>query len=85
MAQNPQCSQNVRRLQDLFMILKIIFNDITMQFSSILIGYVTVECTYRVGLSWKWIGLKVEMEGEGYSYFCTVSYTHLTLPTTPYV
>ena len=24
----------------------------------------------RVGLSWEWIGLKVEVEGEGYSYFC---------------
>ena len=24
----------------------------------------------RVGLSWEWIGLKVEREGEGYSSFC---------------
>ena len=24
----------------------------------------------RVGLSWEWIGLKVEGEVEGYSYFC---------------
>ena len=28
------------------------------------------KCTIRVGLSWEWIALKVEGEGEGYSWFC---------------